>query len=60
MQKKEKIETKKLDIRASKFRKGASGNFNDDLSKDDIIKLNKIIKFKLNDNFKKLLNLTNI
>ena len=43
-----------------KFRKGILGNFNDDLSKTDLAKINNIIKSKLNNNFKRILNLTNI
>ena len=60
LQKKEMLESKKTDIRTMKFRKGILGNFHDDLSKKDLIKVNNIIKLRLNDNFKRILNLKNI
>ena len=60
LQKEEMLESKNKDIREMKFRKGILGNFNDDLSKTDLIKINNIIKSKLNNNFKRILNLTNI
>ncbi len=60
LQKEEMLEAKKKDIREMKFRKGILGSFNDDLSKTDLTKINNIIKLKLNNNFKRILNLTNI
>ena len=43
-----------------KFRKGIIGNFKDDLSEKNLIKINNKIREKLNDNFKKILNLDDI
>ena len=37
-------ETKNKDVKTMKFRKGVHGNFNDDLSKNDLIKINSKIK----------------
>jgi len=60
LQKKEMEETKNKDVKTMKFRKGLHGNFNDDLSKDDLIKINSKIKDLLNNNFKRILHLENI
>ena len=60
LQKNEIMETKNTDIKTMKFRKGLSGNFNNDLSKEDLVKTNNKIRQKLSSRFKDKLNLTNI
>ena len=60
LQNKEIKESKKKDPRSMKFRKGLTGNFYDNLNHKDLLKINKIIKIKLNSNFKKILNLENV
>ena len=53
-------ESKNTDIKTMKFRKGPLGNFNNELSKNDIIKINDKIRESLNDNYKKELNLESL
>ena len=48
------------DKRSMKFRSGVSGNFKYELNNEDIKKINDKIKNKLNNNFKKILNLENV
>jgi hypothetical protein len=60
LQKNEIKETKNTDIKTMKFRKGLSGNFNNDLSEEDLVKINNKIRQKLSSRFKEKLNLTNI
>lgn len=60
LQKDEMKESKNTDIKTMKFRKGPLGNFNNELSKDQIIKINNAIRGDLNNNYKKKLNLENL
>ena len=57
LQKKEMMETKNVDIKTMKFRKGLSGDFANDIMEEDLIKINNKIRDNLSDRFKEKLNL---
>ncbi len=60
LQKEETKTLKNQDNKSMKFRNGTSGNFKNELNIHDNLKINDMIKNRLNNNFKKILNLENI